>query len=132
MRFAWLQSKVAFKLFLWSTIMCLSCFSYALFIATPLGRHIFNSSSANNAMGILFVVLVALTIPCALIIFVGMAMYCAFSDRSSVGVKVSWFLLFLVIWPLGSIVYFFTVYRNSHKMTRAEAGGTGLEDTMHL
>ena len=52
-----------------------------------------------------------LTIPCSLIVSFGMAVFCAFTDRSPVGVKVLWVLLFMVTWPIGSIVYFFAVYR---------------------
>lgn len=111
MRFNWLESKVVSTLFLWSVVVCLSCFAYALFIAVPWGRQFLNSSSANNVLGILFVALVVLTIVCSLIISCGMAIFCVFTDRSTVGAKVLWLLLFLVIWPIGSIAYYFTVYR---------------------
>jgi len=128
MRFNWLESKVASKLLLWPVIVCLSCFAYALFIAVPWGRHFLNSSSANNFLGIVFVALVALTVPCSLIISFSMAIFCAFMDRSSVGVKVLWFLLFLVTWPIGSMTYFFTTYRGYIKrMGSVGVGPTGNE-----
>ncbi|HEU5352048.1 MAG TPA: hypothetical protein VFU55_10665 [Terracidiphilus sp.] len=124
MKFDWLESNVASKLFLWSVVVCLICFVSYFSFAVPAVRIFLNSSPANNALGILFGALLVLTILCALIVSFGMAVFCAFGDRSSVGLKVLWFLLFLGTWPLGSMIYFFTVYRNSHKKTRAEAGGT--------
>jgi hypothetical protein len=72
-------------------------------------------------------VLVALTVPCSLIISFGMALFCVFIDHSPVGLKVLWFLLFLVTWPVGSIVYFFTVYRGYIK--RIGVAGSGLAGT---
>lgn len=111
MRFNWLESKALSKLFFWSVVVCLALFAYALLIAVPWVRNFLNASSAINALGVLFAALVVLTIPCSLIVSVGMASFCAFTDRSPIGVKVLWFLSFLVTWPIGSIVYFFTVYR---------------------
>jgi len=118
MRLNWLESKVVSTLFLGSVVVCLICFASYFSIAVPWVRNFLNSSSANNALGILFAALLVLTIPCSLIVSFGMAMFCAFADRSSVGVKVRWFFLFLVTWPLGSIVYFFTVYRGFIKRKR--------------
>jgi hypothetical protein len=126
MRSNWLESKVVSILFFWSVVVCLSSLLYALIIAEPGVRQLLNSSSVNNIMGSLFVALVALTVPCSLIISCGMAIFCAFTDSSPVGVKVLWFLLFLVTFPIGSILYYFIVYRGSIKRTRAEAGGPGL------
>ena len=127
MKSDWLQSKVVSKLFLWSVIVCLICFASFFSFAVPWVRNFLNSSSANNALGILFGALLVLTIPCSLIVSFGMAIFCAFTDRSSVGVKVFWFILFLVTWPFGSIVYFFTVYRGVIKRKRAAAGGPSVD-----
>jgi hypothetical protein len=117
MRIKWLESNAASKLFLWSAVVCLGCLAYALTIALPWGRHFLNSSSANNVLGILFVALVALTVPCSLFISFGMAFFCAFTQRLPIGAKVLWFLLFLMTWPVGSIAYFFTAYRRYIKRT---------------
>ena len=133
MRFKWLESKVASMLFFWSVVVCLICFASFFSFAVPWVRNFLNSSSANNALGVLFAALLVLTIPCSLIISFGMAIFCAFADRSSVGAKVLWFLLFIVIWPFGSMVYYFTVYRGFIKGTRAANGpgpsqlGTGVD-----
>jgi hypothetical protein len=121
MRLKSLESKVVSALFFWSVVVCIICFASYFSFAVPWVRNFLNSSSANNALGILFAALLVLTIPCSLIISFGMAIFCAVTDRSSVGVKALWFLSFLVIWPIGSIVYFFIVYRGSIK--RAELVG---------
>jgi hypothetical protein len=111
MRLNWLQSKLVSILFFGSVVVCLVCFACYFSIAVPVVRHFFNSSPANNALGIAFAALLLLTIPCSLIISLGMGVFCALVDRSPFGEKVLWFLLFFVTWPLGSVVYFFTVYR---------------------
>lgn len=111
MKAHWFQSKVVSVLLFCSVMVCLFCFASFFSFAVPWVRNSLNSSSANNALGILFAALLILTIPCALIVSLGMAVFCAFADRSSVSVKVFWFLLFLATWPIGSIVYYFTVYR---------------------
>ena len=121
MRFNWLQSKAASVLFLVSVVVCLTCLAYGLLLAVPWVRNFLNSSSANNAFGILFATLVVLTIPCSLIVSFGMAIFCAFADRSSVGAKVLWFLLFLFTWPIGSIVYFFSAYRGFSTTQRTDS-----------
>ena len=118
MKSNWLGSKALSMLFFWTVVVCLTCFAYALSLAVPWVRNFLNSSSANDALGNLFAALVVLTIPCSLIISFGMASFCAFTDRSPVGVKVLWFLLFLFTWPIGSIVYFFTVYQGFIKRKR--------------
>jgi hypothetical protein len=79
-------------------------------------------------LGILFGTLLVLTIPCSLIVSLGMAIFCALRDHSRFGVKVLWFILFLATWPLGSVVYFFTVYRPLFKRMAMGAGGPGLKN----
>lgn len=115
----WLQSRAVSRLFFWSVVECLICFAYGVSFAVPWVRNFLNSSPANNAFGTLFAALVVIAIPCSLVISVGMAIFCKFVDRSPVGVKVLWFVLFLMTWPFGSMVYFFTVYRGSIKRTNA-------------
>lgn len=119
MRFNWLESKAVSALFFWSVVVVLICFTSYFSFAVPWVRNFLNSSPANNAFGVLFAALLVLAIPLSLLISVGMAMFCAFVDRSSVGIKVLWFVLFLVTWPFGSMVYFFTAYRGLIKKKRA-------------
>jgi hypothetical protein len=49
-----------------------------------------------------------------------MGICCACSERSSTSKKVSWFLLFLLTGPIGSIAYYFVDYRVLIKSERAE------------
>lgn len=114
-------------LIFWSIVVCLTCFAYGLSFAVPWIRNFLNTSSANNGLGNLFAALVVLTIPCMLIVSFGMAMFCAFTDRSPVCVKVLWFLLFLVTWPFGSMVYYFTAYRAFIK--RKSTGGAPVRES---
>lgn len=120
MRYTWLQSKPVSVLFLWSAVVCVGCLTFVFFIIVPSIREFLNSSSANNVMGGLFVGLVALTVPCSLIIGCGMALFCASTDSSTAFVKVLWFLLFFFAFPFGSIVYYFTVYRKLIKRMRPD------------
>ena len=119
MRRNWLESKVASALFFWSVVVCLTCFAFVILIAVPWARQFLNTSAVNNVFGNLFFGLGVLTIPCLLIISCGMAIFCAFKDRCSAGLKLLYFLLFLLTWPVGSIVYYFTVYRRFVKRTTA-------------
>jgi len=58
-----------------------------------------------------------------LIIIIGMAIFCLFEDRSSVRAKILWFLVFFFTVPVGSLVYFFTVYRKLIAIQGEEANG---------
>ncbi len=46
MKHNWLESKTASVLFLGSVVVCLTCFTYALFLAVPWIRNFLNASSA--------------------------------------------------------------------------------------
>jgi hypothetical protein len=52
-----------------------------------------------------------------LIIFFGMAIVCACMDHTF-ATKASWFLIFLCTGPVGSVVYYFAVYRGHIKRKR--------------
>jgi hypothetical protein len=111
------------KLFFWSVVVCLICFAYSLLLFAHefIVRSEYFLHSESSAMPFrIFALLIVLTIPFSLIVSFGMANFCASADRSSARVKVLWFLLFFGTWPIGSIVYFFTVYRGSIKSARAE------------
>jgi len=125
MRVNWLESKAVSTLFFCSVVVCLSCFTYALFIAVPWVRNFLNTSSAINFFGILFASLIVLTIPSVLVIHFGMAIFCVFRDRSPAGAKVLWFLVYFFTGPFGSIVYYFTVYRAHIRRNRALRAGLG-------
>lgn len=115
----WLESKAVSILFLCSGIV-FSCFCvYIFFLAIPGVPQFLNSSLAKNLFVILFAALAVMAIPSMLVIFFGMAVFCVRCDHSSIGRKALWFASFLVTGPIGSTVYYFTVYRGYIKRKRA-------------
>lgn len=46
-----------------------------------------------------------------LLVFLGMAIFCVSIDQSSIGAKVLSFVLFFLTGPIGSVAYYFVVYR---------------------
>jgi hypothetical protein len=110
-RINWLESKIASIFFFWSVVVLLSLFAFTLFLAVPGIPQFLNSSSAKSSLVALFVALAAAGIPSMLLVFLGMAIFCAYIDQSSIGAKVIWFVLFFLTGPIGSVVYYFVVYR---------------------
>ena len=53
----------------------------------------------------------ALVIINVLIVSFGMAAVCVWRDDASTSVKTLWLVCFFFAWPLGSALYYFTVYR---------------------
>jgi hypothetical protein len=68
----------------------------------------------HSPMKMLFVAvigsLIILGMPSMLILFFGMATYCVLREGSPHFTKFGWFVLFLLTGPIGSMIYFFTVY----------------------
>ena len=98
-------------LFLCSTIALLALFTYALLIAIPPVRQAVNSTYLNEPFAIVFCVLIGLGIPSFLFMHLGMGLFCACGDSTTIGTKALWFLFFFLTGPLGSMVYYFSVYR---------------------
>ena len=118
MRFNWLASKAVSIAFFYSAVALSSLFAVALLIAIPGVRQFLNSSSwANEPFAILFIALTVLGIPSMLIMFFGMAIVCACMDHS-LATKASWFVVFLATGLIGSMVYYFSVYRGHIKKKR--------------
>jgi hypothetical protein len=131
MRFNWLESKTASILFFCSAVAFLSVCALTFSIALPGIQHFLNSSSTNQFFAILFFAAAALAIPSILLIFFGMAIYCAYMDDRSIGTKALWFALFLTTGPIGSTAYYFTVYRRHIQRIRAAGSGwPGLEGSI--
>jgi hypothetical protein len=65
----------------------------------------------NPIVTVLFLASFAIGVLGLLIIMIGMAIFCAFLDPSSVRTKIFWFLAFFFTAPVGSMMYFFTVYK---------------------
>jgi hypothetical protein len=111
MSFNWLQSKAISVIFFCSAVVFSSLCAFAFLIAIPSIRQFLNTSWANQPAGILFASFVVLSIPSVVVLFCGMAVFCAWIDRCSIGAKVLWFALFLMTGPIGSTVYYFLRYR---------------------
>jgi hypothetical protein len=107
----WLKSKAASILFFCSAVALSCLWAVALPIAIPGVRQFLNSSPALSFFAYLFIALCVVAIPSTLILFFGMAVFCACTSQASIGVKVQWFVLFFLSGPIGSTVYYFTVYR---------------------
>jgi membrane protein implicated in regulation of membrane protease activity len=84
---------------------------FMILAVTPPFQQIEKTTVGNHVMLVLFFAIAAIGVPAILIIMIGMAIFCVFLDRSSVGAKILWFLFFFFTGPLGSIVYFFGVYK---------------------
>jgi TM2 domain-containing membrane protein YozV len=111
MKFNWLESRVVSMLFFLSAVAFSSLCAFAFLLAIPGVPQFLNSSLAKNPLGILFATLVVMGIPSVVVLFFGMAIFCACIDHSSILKKILWFVLFLGTGPIGSTVYYFTVYR---------------------
>lgn len=122
MRFGWLESKAISILFFFSALIFLSLCTFVFLIAIPGVRQFLNnSSSVNGPAAISFFALSALAIPSMIVLFFGMAIFFVFVYDSSIGTKVLWFVLFLGTGPIGSTLYYFSVYRIHIKKKSAGA-----------
>jgi hypothetical protein len=74
-------------------------------------QQIEKAADGVHIMTVLFLAFFAAGVLGLLIIIIGMAIFCLFQDRSSVGRKIIWILVFFFTLPVGSLVYFFTVYK---------------------
>jgi len=81
------------------------------------------AGGGNQMMTLLFLAFFAVGVLGLLIIMIGMAVFCAFADRSSVRAKILWFLAFFFTAPVGSLVYFFTVYKKMVATPREAVNG---------
>jgi len=81
------------------------------------------TAGGNPIMAVLFLAFFAVGVLGLLIIIVGMAIFCAFLDRSSVRAKILWFLVFFFTAPVGSMVYFFTVFKKIMATQREAVDG---------
>jgi hypothetical protein len=121
----WIESKAAALLFHCSAVILICLGIFAVAITFPAVQQVLNSSSVNHLVAILIVVLFAIGVPSMLLIFFGMAIFCAVWDRSSIGKKVLWYLLFVATGPIGSTMYYFIEYRAYIK--RIMANGADFE-----
>jgi|SRR5450432_1084911 len=107
----WLQSSKAGTVFLYSAWVVVGLGIFMIFMLTPWFSEIEARPRADLFLRILVSPLAVLAAPASLIIWFGMMAFCIFGDRSSAGVKILWFVLFLTTAIFGATVYFFKVYR---------------------
>jgi len=107
----WLQSSKTRKLFLYSAWVVVCVGIFMIFMLTPWFSEIEARPRADLFLRILAFPVAILAAPASLIIWFGMAAFCIFEDRSSVSVKIWWFVLFFTTAFFGAAVYFFKVYR---------------------
>jgi hypothetical protein len=111
MRFSWLGSKPLSDVFTVSAWGVVCSLVFVILDWPPPLHHIEKAADGNHIMTVLFLAFFAVGVLGLLTIMIGMAIFCLFLDRSSVRAKILWFLAFFFTAPVGSMVYFFTVYR---------------------
>jgi hypothetical protein len=82
-----------------------------MFMMTPWFSEIEAMPSGELLLRVLGGALGIVGAPASLIIWVGMMVFCARDDSSSVGVRIFWFIVFFTAAWFGSAVYFFRVYK---------------------
>lgn len=109
----WLQSEKASRLFLYSAwiIVCVGIFM--AFMMTSWFAGIEALHGRRFLLRLLGGTLGIVGAPAALVIWFGMAAFCARVDRSTFGTKTLWFIVFLVTAWFGAVIYFFAVYRKT-------------------
>lgn len=85
--------------------------AFFVFMVTPWFREIEAIPLAVLFLRILGGTLGVVGVPATMILWGGMAIYCVAEDRCPLGTKVSWFILFFLAGPFGSVAYYFFVYR---------------------
>ena len=106
-----LRSSNALKLFRYSSWIIVGWGVVILFMLSPLYHLAETQTWSNVVVHVLLSPLAFLAAPACLVILFGMAIFCVREDRSPVGAKMLWFILFLTTACFGAAVYFFTVYR---------------------
>jgi hypothetical protein len=82
---------------------------YAFLVWQPGEQHTWpNPPLAFLILGIILLLLSAFAF---IVLIFGMATFCIVFDPSLTGAKILWFVLFFFTAPVGSAIYFFTVYR---------------------
>jgi hypothetical protein len=82
-----------------------------IFMLTPWFQEIDALPRGDTFLRILGAPLAVLGAPAALIIWLGMVVFCVREDRSPISVRIFWFVLFFMTAFFGAAAYFFRVYR---------------------
>ncbi len=107
----WLITNGARRVLSWSSWAVVGLGVFFAFMLTPWYRQIAAMPRVLLAVQWLGGALGVVAIPATLVLIVGMAIFCVREDRSRFSVKLSWFILFFLIAPFGSAIYYFFVYR---------------------
>jgi hypothetical protein len=107
----WLRSNKAHTLFSYSSwaVVCVGLF--VIFMWSPWFQEIETMPRGDTVLRVLGGVVGIVGAPASIVIWFGMVAYCLREDRSPVGVKVFWFVLFFTTAIFGAAAYFFKVYR---------------------
>jgi hypothetical protein len=111
MKTSWLGSKPMSDVFTVSAWGVVCSLTFTILHWPPSFPGIEKTVGGNPMMTVLFLAFFAVGVLGLLIIMIGMAIFCLVEDRSSVGKKIIWFLVFFLTAPVGSVVYFFSVYK---------------------
>jgi hypothetical protein len=84
---------------------------FVIFMLTPWFQQIDAVPRGDLLLRILGGALGVVGTPASLIILFGMAVFCVHEDRSPIGIKILWFILFFATACFGAAAYFFSVYR---------------------
>jgi len=123
MKTSWLRSKTMYAVFSGSAWAVACSLMFMILDWPPPFEQIEKSSGGNHIVAALFLAFFAVGVLGLLIIMIGMAIFCAFADRSSIRARILWFLAFFFTAPVGSLVYFFTVYKKMVATPREAVNG---------
>jgi len=117
----WLLTSKARRVFSWSSWTVVLIGIFFTFMLTPWYGEVQTMPRTLLVVRVLGGALGILGVPASLVLLVGMAVFCAKHDRPRFSVKLSWFILFFMIAPFGSAIYYFRVYRKSVPSGGADA-----------
>ncbi len=118
-----LRSSKAQTLFSYSSWITLTVGIFMVFMVTPWFGVVKSIQGGEVVLRFCGAVLGVLGAPAALIIWLGMTVYCVADDSSSKFNKAVWCVLFFVIACFASAIYFFAVYRKQVQRTPAITQG---------
>jgi nitrate reductase gamma subunit len=107
----WFWTSKANTLFFYSAWVVVYMGVFMIFMLTPWFQQIEALPKGETLLRILGGILGVVGAPASLVILFGMAAFCFREDRSSIGTKTFWFILFFTTACFGAAAYFFGVHR---------------------
>src|SRR5579863_3796789 len=107
----WLRSNETRALFFYSSwaVVCVGFFM--IFMLSPWFHQVEAMPRGELFLRVLGGAIGLVGTPASLIIWFGMAAFCLREDRSPLGNKIFWFVIFFITAFFGAAAYFFRVYR---------------------